>query len=123
MKLFRSLATLNWPKDYVIKSATPRLVTHLTLLHIVVGGVELGGLLLDPSTPFCERDLTPVAHNRVIAQILVCMEEVVNLLNKCVTPMLEATNWILSNFHPCLAKAHILKLIEVSVLRDAPLVT
>jgi hypothetical protein len=49
----------------------------------------------------------------VIAQILVLVEEVVDLLKNCATPLLDAINWILSNFHLCLAKARILKLGEV----------
>jgi hypothetical protein len=112
MKFFRSLAPFNWPKDWVIKSGNAK-ATHLTLLHIIVCGVELGGLFLDQRPPFCEQGLTPVTHKMVIAQILVLVEEVVDLLKNCATPLLDATNWILSNFHPCLAKAHILKLGEV----------
>jgi hypothetical protein len=87
--------------------------THLTLLRLVLGGIELGGPLLDPRPPFRERGLTPIDHKWVISQILVFMEVVVDLPPKCVAPLLGATYWILSNFHSCLAKAHILKLGEV----------
>jgi hypothetical protein len=86
---------------------------HLTLFHLIVGGVELGSSFLDPRPPFRERGLTPVAHKRVITQKCVLVQVVVYLLPKCATPLLGTTNWILCNFHPCLAKAHVLKLGEV----------
>jgi hypothetical protein len=38
--------------------------THLMLHHLLVSGVELGGLLLDPRPPFRERGLTPIAQKR-----------------------------------------------------------
>jgi hypothetical protein len=39
--------------------------------------------------------------------------EDVYLLPKCATPLLGATDWILSKFHPCLAKTHIHSLGEI----------
>jgi hypothetical protein len=48
---------------------------------------------------------------------------VVDLLPKCAAHLLSSTNWILSIFHPFLAKAHVLKLVEVRGPTDAPLVT
>jgi hypothetical protein len=40
------------------------------ILYLVVGGIQLGGLLLDPHKTFHERVLTPIAHKRGMAQIL-----------------------------------------------------
>jgi hypothetical protein len=45
------------------------------LLHLVVSSIELGGMFLDSRPPFCEQGLTPVAHKRVITQMLMLMEE------------------------------------------------
>jgi hypothetical protein len=45
----------------------------------------------------------------MFTQVLVLMEVVENLLPKCNPLLLGGINWILSNFHPSLAKYHVLK--------------
>jgi hypothetical protein len=103
------IGDLEVAKTWIIKSATLMLLTFL-LLHLAVGGTELGILLLEQLPPSCERDLILITHKRVINQVFLLMKLVVNLPPKCGTLLLGTTNWNLSNFYPHIANARALEL-------------
>jgi hypothetical protein len=53
--------------------------TDFSLLYRAIEGAELGALPLDQLPPFCERGLTLITRKRVITQVLLLVQVVVNL--------------------------------------------